>query len=353
MLPYRPSSGVLALKTMLPESGDQAKERRPAARAVRGCGSPPAASTTWSCGLPPGAARRKARARPSGEKSGAVSRKPRVRRRGRWSGFGWRDCQSGPRDGPQLAHVGVGVEVGADHRHDGACAVRVHGRGGDGIEQRQMFGFHDCEPSPWCAGCEIPHVLPVRPAGPAGAGPVASALRSGRPGHARGRHPRLGWTHAFRPRLPLLCPVCRNSLRSGGAGARTLVCGAGHSFDAAKQGYFNFLVGKGTVFEADTADMVAARFDFLVRRALPAAGRCRGRACRARARWRPADGRAAVLDAGTGTGHYLRALLDRVAPDLACRDPEAAASGELFGGGVRPRQSAWTFPSSRSAAPPG
>ena len=63
--------------------------------------------------------------------------------------------------------------------------------------------------------------------------------------------------------LPLLCPVCRNSLRSGDGGTRTLVCGAGHHFDAAKQGYFNFLVGKGTVFEADTADMVAARFDFL------------------------------------------------------------------------------------------
>ena len=41
------------------------------------------------------------------------------------------------------------------------------------------------------------------------------------------------------------------------------MCAAGHSFDAARQGYFNFLVGKGTVFEADTADMVAARFDFL------------------------------------------------------------------------------------------
>ncbi|WP_043435563.1 putative RNA methyltransferase, partial [Arthrobacter sp. I3] len=62
--------------------------------------------------------------------------------------------------------------------------------------------------------------------------------------------------------LPLLCPVCRQGLRFTG-GARTLVCGAGHSFDAARQGYFNFLVGKGTVFEADSADMVAARFDFL------------------------------------------------------------------------------------------
>ena len=87
--------------------------------------------------------------------------------------------------------------------------------------------------------------------------------------------------------LPLLCPVCRTTLRSGDDGARTLVCGAGHSFDAAKQGYFNFLVGKGTVFEADTADMVAARFDFLSAGPLPAAGRCRGRTGRAGARGGP------------------------------------------------------------------
>lgn len=116
--------------------------------------------------------------------------------------------------------------------------------------------------------------------------------------------------------FPLLCPVCRDALRFGGGDARTLVCGTGHSFDAAKQGYFNFLVGKGTVFEADSADMVAARFDFLsaghyqpladavAELAAPALMEARGR-------------RGLVLDAGTGTGHYLRAVLDRVAPDLA------------------------------------
>ena len=50
-----------------------------------------------------------------------------------------------------------------------------------------------------------------------------------------------------------------------GAASTGLACPEGHSFDAARQGYFNFLVGKGTVFEADTAAMVAARFDFLSR----------------------------------------------------------------------------------------
>ncbi|MBT2538088.1 methyltransferase domain-containing protein [Arthrobacter sp. ISL-69] len=104
----------------------------------------------------------------------------------------------------------------------------------------------------------------------------------------------------------LLCPVCRNGLMPGG-GDR-LACPGGHSFDAARQGYFNFLVGRGTVFEADTAAMVAARFDFL-----------------SRGHYQPlADGiadlaapalqgpEAAVLDAGTGTGHYLQRLLAAV-----------------------------------------
>ncbi len=119
--------------------------------------------------------------------------------------------------------------------------------------------------------------------------------------------------------LPLLCPVCRNALRFGGGGARTLVCGAGHSFDAAKQGYFNFLVGKGTVFEADSADMVAARFDFL------SAGHYQRLADAIADLASPAlmgapAGRPVVLDAGTGTGHYLRAVLDRVALDRAAPD---------------------------------
>ena len=109
--------------------------------------------------------------------------------------------------------------------------------------------------------------------------------------------------------LPLLCPVCRQGLRFTG-GARTLECGAGHSFDAARQGYFNFLVGKGTVFEADSADMVAARFDFLsAGHYQPLADAVAGLATPA-LREAPA-GRPLVLDAGTGTGHYLRAVLDR------------------------------------------
>jgi 23S rRNA (guanine745-N1)-methyltransferase len=118
-------------------------------------------------------------------------------------------------------------------------------------------------------------------------------------------------------RLPaLLCPVCRAGLAPVPAGAdggtasraRALVCQAGHSFDAARQGYFNLLVGKGTAFEADTADMVAARTAFLD------AGHYRPLADSVAAAAVPAlrGPEPTVLDSGTGTGHYLRAVLDRV-----------------------------------------
>ncbi len=114
----------------------------------------------------------------------------------------------------------------------------------------------------------------------------------------------------FMPAAPLaalVCPVCRSPFAAG-SGSRSLVCPAGHSFDAARQGYFNFLTGKGTVFEADSAEMVAARFDFL------SAGHYRDLAGAVAELAAPFLGGAGstVLDAGTGTGHYLRAVLDRV-----------------------------------------
>ena len=107
----------------------------------------------------------------------------------------------------------------------------------------------------------------------------------------------------------LLCPVCRNSLTLFAAsGGSRLTCPQGHSFDAARQGYFNMLVGKGTVFEADTAAMVAARFDFLSK------GHYRPLAEAVAELARPAlrGPQPTVLDAGTGTGHYLHALLAAV-----------------------------------------
>ena len=111
---------------------------------------------------------------------------------------------------------------------------------------------------------------------------------------------------------PLRCPLCGGQLKvsnTSEAARRALVCEAGHSFDAARQGYFNLLVGKGTVFEADSADMVAARFSFLD------AGHYRPLADAVSdavvATVRPQTP-FTVLDSGTGTGHYLRVMLDDV-----------------------------------------
>lgn len=128
-------------------------------------------------------------------------------------------------------------------------------------------------------------------------------------------------------RLPsLVCPVCRNTLlplpvqgdpagegdASRAVRSRALVCESGHSFDAAKQGYFNLLVGRGTAFAADTADMVAARTAFLD------AGHYRPLAAAVAAAARPVlqGPDPAVLDSGTGTGHYLRAILDTVGSEV-------------------------------------
>lgn len=113
------------------------------------------------------------------------------------------------------------------------------------------------------------------------------------------------------PGLPLVCPVCSGPLNPGGRGQalHRLSCPSNHSFDAARQGYFNFLVGKGTRFEPDSAAMVEARVNFLSRgHYLPLA-----EAVAAAVVPVLAGGHPAVLDSGTGTGHYLRAVLDAAA----------------------------------------
>jgi 23S rRNA (guanine745-N1)-methyltransferase len=104
----------------------------------------------------------------------------------------------------------------------------------------------------------------------------------------------------------LRCPVCNGPFRLNEAPPFSLGCVAGHSFDSAKQGYFNLLSGKGTVFEADSAEMVAARHDFLgAGHYAPLAEAIADLAAPALA----APG-SLVLDSGTGTGHYLRTVLD-------------------------------------------
>lgn len=105
----------------------------------------------------------------------------------------------------------------------------------------------------------------------------------------------------------LRCPVCQGVFQLREDQQRTLACEGGHFFDAAKQGYFNLLTGKGTVFEADSAEMVAARYRFLDAGHYSALSEAVANTA-AEALRRPD---ALVLDAGTGTGHYLHAVLQK------------------------------------------
>lgn len=120
------------------------------------------------------------------------------------------------------------------------------------------------------------------------------------------------------PGALLLCPVCRENLTAGPDGTfsavsgqdrapKLLSCTQGHRFDAARQGYFNLLTGRGTSFQPDTAAMVQARIDFL------GSGHFRelAEALCAAAKKASVD-HPVVLDAGAGTGYYLRTLLEEV-----------------------------------------
>jgi 23S rRNA (guanine745-N1)-methyltransferase len=103
----------------------------------------------------------------------------------------------------------------------------------------------------------------------------------------------------------LRCPHCGRALAPADGSAR---CGAGHSFDFARQGYLSLLPGDAALGSADTAQMVAARaafleaghFELLARALADEAARV--------------TNGGAVVDLGAGTGWYLARVLDRL-PD--------------------------------------
>lgn len=98
----------------------------------------------------------------------------------------------------------------------------------------------------------------------------------------------------------LRCSVCGDALARD---HRILRCARGHTFDLARQGYVNLLhakVPKGTKGTADTAEMVAAREEFL---------HAGFYAPLADALAERASGRL-VIDAGAGTGYYLARVLN-------------------------------------------
>ncbi|GGM25239.1 ubiquinone biosynthesis protein [Micromonospora sonchi] len=126
----------------------------------------------------------------------------------------------------------------------------------------------------------------------------------------------------------LRCPVCVEPLAEITAGAsRALGCPRRHSFDIARQGYVNLLAGRAP-HGGDTAEMVAARADFLaaghydiISAALADAARsvlpvdARGgvvddeRHGDTRRHGGPAGAYPLVVEAGAGTGWHLAAVL--------------------------------------------
>lgn len=119
----------------------------------------------------------------------------------------------------------------------------------------------------------------------------------------------------------MLCPHCGADWNPAASGPHVLVCAEGHRYDAARQGYVNFLTGRRSRFTPDTADMVAARDRFLGAGHYAPIASALADACAAL----PAD--AAVLDAGAGTGYYLAAVLDRLASGAGAEDTDSGGTG--------------------------
>lgn len=98
----------------------------------------------------------------------------------------------------------------------------------------------------------------------------------------------------------LACPVCQNALTLAGP---AVTCGAGHSFDVARQGYVS-LFGRGRRgTTGDNGSMVAARGQFLDKGYYLPITRAVSDAI-------PADAEGLCVDLAGGTGHYLRAVAD-------------------------------------------
>lgn len=120
--------------------------------------------------------------------------------------------------------------------------------------------------------------------------------------------------------VPLRCPLCAGTLAAASSGERTLTCPTGHRYDAAKQGYFNLLTGRGTSFREDTAAMVQARASFL------AAGHYEplADALAQEALTGFPDRVPRLLDAGAGTRYYLDAVASALAGSRGQRPPALA-----------------------------
>lgn len=105
---------------------------------------------------------------------------------------------------------------------------------------------------------------------------------------------------------PVTCPHCAAPLSAHRRHTRVigLDCPSGHHFTAAKQGYVNLLVGRGTPFTPDTSEMIMARERVLSTGLFDHLGIRLGEVLQ---KHHPAP--RLILDAGAGTGYHLGTLL--------------------------------------------
>ncbi|MDR8019202.1 methyltransferase domain-containing protein [Nesterenkonia aerolata] len=112
----------------------------------------------------------------------------------------------------------------------------------------------------------------------------------------------------MRQTAQVLCANCRAPVTAAYSDGRLngLQCPEGHRFDAAKQGYVNMLVGRGSKHVPDTAEMVLARERAQASGVFAALIDALQDTTDAQLDTLSSP---ALLDCGAGTGHYLAPLL--------------------------------------------
>lgn len=132
-----------------------------------------------------------------------------------------------------------------------------------------------------------------------------------RPGRARAsalHHPARPATRRY-PQTSLdalRCPHCGGGFTVGDG---QFTCTTGHTFDVAKHGYVALLAARARTDTGDTADMVAARVNFL------GAGHYAPIAAAVAGAIGAASG--VVLEIGAGTGYYLQSALHAAEPETS------------------------------------
>ena len=115
--------------------------------------------------------------------------------------------------------------------------------------------------------------------------------------------------------MDFVCPKCGGALASFGNSKK---CALGHSFDRAKEGYYNLLLGAGRGTHGDNAEMVKARREFLALGHYEPLARCVAELVLSY------TGKGeCVLDCGSGEGYYT----DIIESALYSRDGESRVYG--------------------------